>query len=47
MKDKYPKFVQQLEEQALMDIRVLGEEDNPMSPIGLAWKSTFESPTNL
>ncbi|CAN0881086.1 hypothetical protein LINGRAHAP2_LOCUS14025 [Linum grandiflorum] len=30
-----------------MDSRVLGEEDNPMSPIGRAWKSTFESQTNL
>ncbi|CAN0890812.1 Clavaminate synthase-like protein At3g21360 [Linum grandiflorum] len=41
MKDKYPEFVQRLEEQGLMYTRVLGEEDNPNSPIGRGWKSTF------
>lgn len=41
MKEKHPDFVQQLEEHGLMYIRVLGEGDNPASPIGRGWKSTF------
>ncbi|CAN1155955.1 Clavaminate synthase-like protein At3g21360 [Linum perenne] len=41
MKDKYPEFVSRLEEHGLMYTRVLGEEDNPLSPIGRGWKSTF------
>ncbi|KAJ8756120.1 hypothetical protein K2173_024667 [Erythroxylum novogranatense] len=41
MKDKYPDFVERLEEHDLIYIRVLGEEDNPASPIGRGWKSTF------
>ncbi|XLR62485.1 hypothetical protein HN51_005789 [Arachis hypogaea] len=30
-----------LEEHGLLYIRVLGEDDNPSSPIGRGWKSTF------
>lgn len=41
MKEKHPEFVQQLEEHGLIYIRVLGEDDNPASPIGRGWKSTF------
>ncbi|XP_061359149.1 clavaminate synthase-like protein At3g21360 [Gastrolobium bilobum] len=41
MKDKYPDFVDRLEEHGLLYIRVLGEDDNPSSPIGRGWKSTF------
>ncbi|CAN1138845.1 Clavaminate synthase-like protein At3g21360 [Linum perenne] len=41
MKDKCPEFVSRLEELGLMYTRVLGEEDNPLSPIGRGWKSTF------
>lgn len=41
MKDKYPEFVEQLEEHGLIYIRVLGEDDDPSSPIGAGWKSTF------
>uniref|UniRef100_A0A2P2MKI7 TauD/TfdA-like domain-containing protein n=1 Tax=Rhizophora mucronata TaxID=61149 RepID=A0A2P2MKI7_RHIMU len=41
MKEKYPDFVARLEEHGLIYIRVLGEEDNPSSPIGRGWKSTF------
>nr|GMD35478.1 clavaminate synthase-like protein At3g21360 [Ipomoea batatas] len=41
MKSKYPEFVERLEEHGLIYIRVLGEEDNPLSPIGRGWKSTF------
>lgn len=41
MKSKYPEFVGKLEEKGLIYTRVLGEEDNPLSPIGRGWKSTF------
>ncbi|CAN1778955.1 Clavaminate synthase-like protein At3g21360 [Linum perenne] len=41
MKDKCPEFVSRSEEHGLMYTRVLGEEDNPLSPIGRGWKSTF------
>lgn len=41
MKAKYPEFVQRLEERGLMYTRVLGEDDDPSSPIGRGWKSTF------
>lgn len=41
MKTKHPEFVQRLEEQGLLYTRVLGEEDDPSSPIGRGWKSTF------
>ncbi|KAK4736094.1 hypothetical protein R3W88_010355 [Solanum pinnatisectum] len=41
MKNKYPEFVERLEEHGLIYIRVLGEDDDPSSPIGRGWKSTF------
>ncbi|XP_020227772.1 clavaminate synthase-like protein At3g21360 [Cajanus cajan] len=41
MRDKYPYFVQRLEKHGLLYTRVLGEDDNPSSPIGRGWKSTF------
>ncbi|KFK39444.1 hypothetical protein AALP_AA3G245700 [Arabis alpina] len=41
MKEKHPEFVQRLEEHGLVYVRVLGEEDDPSSPIGRGWKSTF------
>jgi len=41
MKEKHPEFVQQLEAHGLIYTRVLGEDDNPASPIGRGWKSTF------
>lgn len=41
MKEKHPEFVQQLEQHGLIYNRVLGEDDNPASPIGRGWKSTF------
>ncbi|CAJ1955320.1 unnamed protein product [Sphenostylis stenocarpa] len=41
MKDKYPEFVERLEKHGLLYTRVLGEDDNPSSPIGRGWKSTF------
>ncbi|XP_050382798.1 clavaminate synthase-like protein At3g21360 [Argentina anserina] len=41
MRDKYPEFVDKLEEQGLLYTRVLGEGDDASSPIGRGWKSTF------
>lgn len=41
MKKKYPDFVEKLEEYGLIYIRVLGEGDDPSSPIGRGWHSTF------
>ncbi|KAL3840849.1 hypothetical protein ACJIZ3_025440 [Penstemon smallii] len=41
MKEKYPDFVEKLEKHGLIYTRVLGEEDDPSSPIGRGWKSTF------
>ncbi|KAA0059475.1 hypothetical protein IC582_002780 [Cucumis melo] len=41
VKEKYPEFVERLEEQGLIYTRVLGEDDDPSSPIGRGWKSTF------
>ncbi|KAL8167234.1 hypothetical protein V2J09_008733 [Rumex salicifolius] len=41
MKQRHPEFVEKLEELGLIYIRVLGEEDDPSSPIGRGWKSTF------
>ncbi|KAL6996402.1 hypothetical protein U1Q18_006530 [Sarracenia purpurea var. burkii] len=41
MKEKYPEFVERLEEFGLIYTRVLGEDDDPTSPIGRGWKSTF------
>ncbi|CAI9114217.1 OLC1v1014881C1 [Oldenlandia corymbosa var. corymbosa] len=41
MKEKYPEFVDKLEEHGLIYTRVLGEDDDPSSPIGRGWISTF------
>ncbi|CAJ2661168.1 clavaminate synthase-like protein At3g21360 [Trifolium pratense] len=41
MKERYPEFVEKLEKDGLLYVRVLGEDDNPNSPIGRGWKSTF------
>ncbi|CAM8949940.1 unnamed protein product [Rhodiola kirilowii] len=41
MKHKYPDFVQKLEHHGLIYTRVMGEDDDPSSPIGKGWKSTF------
>ncbi|KAK6125138.1 hypothetical protein DH2020_041104 [Rehmannia glutinosa] len=41
MKETYPDFVEKLEKHGLIYTRVLGEEDDPSSPIGRGWKSTF------
>ncbi|CAN1753315.1 Clavaminate synthase-like protein At3g21360 [Linum perenne] len=41
MKDKYPEFVERLEEHGLIYTRIVGDEDDPSSTIGRGWKSTF------
>ncbi|THU55708.1 hypothetical protein C4D60_Mb11t09410 [Musa balbisiana] len=41
MKAKFPEFVARLEEYGLIYTRVLGEGDDPSSPIGRGWQSTF------
>ncbi|XP_031487064.1 clavaminate synthase-like protein At3g21360 [Nymphaea colorata] len=41
MKEKYPEFVSRLEERGLIYTRVLGQGDDPSSPIGRGWQSTF------
>ncbi|XP_047958858.1 clavaminate synthase-like protein At3g21360 [Salvia hispanica] len=41
MKEKHPEFVDKLEKHGVIYTRVLGEDDDPSSPIGRGWKSTF------
>lgn len=41
MRTAYPDFVDKLERHGLYYIRILGEGDDPSSPIGRGWQSTF------
>ncbi|KAG0498929.1 hypothetical protein HPP92_003620 [Vanilla planifolia] len=41
MMEKHPEFVEKLEEYGLIYTRILGEGDDPSSPIGRGWQSTF------
>ncbi|KAM7254468.1 hypothetical protein ACFE04_003848 [Oxalis oulophora] len=41
MKERYPEFVERLEQHGLIYTRILGDGDDPSSPIGRGWKSTF------
>lgn len=41
MAEQFPDFVKKLEETGLLYIRILGEDDDPYSPIGRGWHSTF------
>lgn len=41
MSEQFPDFVKKLEETGLLYIRILGEDDDPSSPIGRGWHSTF------
>ncbi|XP_050285975.1 clavaminate synthase-like protein At3g21360 [Quercus robur] len=41
VKERHPEFVERLDEHGLLYTRVLGEDDDPSSPIGRGWKSTF------
>jgi len=41
VKDKFPEFVEKLEKCGLIYTRILGEGDDPFSPIGRGWQSVF------
>ncbi|RZC50167.1 hypothetical protein C5167_018595 [Papaver somniferum] len=41
MKVRFGEFVEKLERDGLIYTRILGAEDDPSSPIGLGWQSTF------
>ncbi|XP_077217807.1 2-oxoglutarate (2OG) and Fe(II)-dependent oxygenase superfamily protein [Tasmannia lanceolata] len=41
MKERFPEFVERLEEHGLVYTRILGAGDDPSSPIGRGWQSTF------
>nr|ACF84242.1 unknown [Zea mays] len=41
MQEEFPEFVEKLEKEGLVYTRVLGEGDDPSSPIGRGWQSTF------
>ncbi|OVA12495.1 Taurine catabolism dioxygenase TauD/TfdA [Macleaya cordata] len=41
MKVRFPEFVEKLEKHGLIYTRILGAEDDPSSPIGRGWQSTF------
>lgn len=41
MEKEWPEFVQKVLEHGLLYTRVLGEGDDPSSPIGRGWQSTF------
>ncbi|XP_042517079.1 clavaminate synthase-like protein At3g21360 [Macadamia integrifolia] len=41
MRERYPEFVERLEELGLVYTRILGAADDPSSPIGRGWQSTF------
>lgn len=43
MKEKHPKFVDELEEKGLLYMRVMGKEFDPSSPAGLGWKAMFKT----
>ncbi|KAJ8638652.1 hypothetical protein MRB53_012919 [Persea americana] len=41
MRERYPEFVERLEKHGLIYTRILGAGDDPSSPIGRGWQSTF------
>lgn len=41
MKEKHSEFVEKLEKLGLIYTRILGAADDPSSPIGRGWQSTF------
>jgi hypothetical protein len=41
MNENFQEFVEKLEKHGLIYTRVLGEGDDPSSPIGRGWHSTF------
>ncbi|KAJ3416355.1 hypothetical protein HDV05_001923 [Chytridiales sp. JEL 0842] len=43
IKERQPEFIRKLEEKGVIYTRVLPAEDDPSSPIGRGWKSTFQT----
>ncbi|KAI3786126.1 hypothetical protein L1987_45256 [Smallanthus sonchifolius] len=41
MRQKHPKFIEEMEEKGLIYTRYVGEESDPSSPIGRSWKEVF------
>lgn len=41
MEKEWPEFVQKLHQHGLLYTRILGAGDDPSSPIGRGWQSTF------
>ncbi|KAK1434158.1 hypothetical protein QVD17_11076 [Tagetes erecta] len=41
MEQKHPKFVAEMEEKGLLYTRVVGDESDPLSPVGRSWKEVF------
>lgn len=41
MSERYPEFMQKVEELGVRYIRIMPCEDDPSSAIGRGWKSTF------
>jgi len=41
MEKEWPEFVQKLLQNGLLYTRILGQGDDPSSPIGRGWQSTF------
>lgn len=43
MKEKYPEFVEKLEQHGLLYVGRLGIEDDFNSPVGRGWQSLFQT----
>ena len=43
IENKHPEFLKKLKDLGVRYIRVVGEEDNPKSPIGRGWKNIFKA----
>ena len=43
LSEKYPNFLKDLEEKKVRYMRIVGDEDNPESPIGRGWKNIFKA----
>nr|KAG5689028.1 hypothetical protein BaRGS_030679 [Batillaria attramentaria] len=43
MQERHPDFVHKLEQEGVRYTRVLPDGDDPTSPIGRGWQSTFQT----
>lgn len=43
MKERHPEFVSRLEEHGVIYTKVMGEKDDPTSPVGRGWQSAFST----